>query len=96
MSFTLFFACTPQQDQLSIPAEQLLKIIKDVHIAEAAMTGLGTERKDSVARVYYEQIFTIHGVTEADFYHDLELLKSRPEQLAKAYGVLQQQMESEK
>ena len=89
-------ACAPQQGQLAIPADKLLKILEDVHIAEAALTGLGQERKDSAARVYYEQIYTIHGVTEEDFYHDLELLKSRPEQLAKAYDLLQQKMESEK
>lgn len=93
LHFTLLTACGQQQEQLAIPADKLLQILQDVHIAEAALTGLAKKRKDSAAQVYYKQIFIIHDVTEADFNHDLELLKSRPEQLAKAYGALQQQLE---
>lgn len=93
LSFTLFFSCQNKQEQLAIPADKLLEVLQDVHIAEAAMTGLGKARKDSVARVYYDQIYSIHGITEEQFNHDLELLKSRPEQMAKAYGVLLQRLE---
>ena len=95
LTFTLLLACQKQDSQLAIPADKLLSILEDIHIAEAALTGLASERKDSAARVYYQQIFTIHGVTEEDFNHDLELLKSRPDQLAKAYGALQQKIEQE-
>lgn len=91
--FTALCSCQSQQEQLVIPADKLLKVLEDVHIAEAAMTGLAQARKDSIAKVYYEQIYAIHGITAEDFNHDLELLKSRPEQLAKAYGILVKKLE---
>ena len=86
--FVGFAACEQAAESLLIPENKLLLMLEDVHVAEAALTGLAPERKDSIARIYYDQIYTIYGVTEAEFNHDLELLKSRPEELAKVYKKL--------
>ncbi|MEL7020016.1 MAG: DUF4296 domain-containing protein [Bacteroidota bacterium] len=88
-------SCQPQEEQFVIPPDKLVRILEDIHVAEAALTGLSTERKDSAAAAYYDQIFTIHQVSASDFDHDLELLKRRPKLLSQTYSTLHQQMEQQ-
>lgn len=63
---------SPEQTRLS--EETLVRIMADLHIAEAATTGLTGFRKDSLLYLYYEQIFALHGVKRADYEHDIRLL----------------------
>ncbi len=65
--------CQPAE-QTRLPEETLVRIMADLHIAEAATTGLTGFRKDSLLYLYYEQIFALHGVERADYEHDIRLL----------------------
>ncbi len=65
--------CQPAE-QTRLPEETLVRIMADLHIAEAATTGLTGFRKDSLLYLYYEQIFDLHGVERADYEHDIRLL----------------------
>jgi hypothetical protein len=65
--------CQPTE-QTRLPEETLVRIMADLHIAEAATTGLTGFRKDSLLYLYYEQIFALHGVKRADYEHDIRLL----------------------
>lgn len=86
-------SCQEHQEKLIIPTEILLEVLTDLHYAEAALAGLNPERKDSTAKIYYAQVFEIHGVNEIDFNHDLALLKNNPKQLQGAYQVLSEKLE---
>lgn len=65
--------CQPAE-QTRLPEETLVRIMVDLHTAEAATTGLTGFRKDSLLYLYYEQIFALHGVERADYEHDIRLL----------------------
>lgn len=53
----------------------------DLHLAEAATTGLTGYRKDSLLYLYYEQIFAWHGVERQAYENDLRLLSRDEAQL---------------
>ncbi len=73
-------ACQPEE-QPNLPDETLARIMADLHIAEAATTGLTGYRKDSLLYLYYEQIFALHGVERAAYERDLRLLSRNEERL---------------
>jgi hypothetical protein len=79
--------------ELPLPEEQLVKVLADVHIAEAAGQQLRGETKDSVMQVYYEQICTMHGVNQEDFKTSMELLRNEPGRLHLVYEKVMEQIE---
>ncbi len=62
------------KEQPKLSEETLARIMADLHLAEAATTGLTGYRKDSLLYLYYEQIFTWHGVERQVYENDLQLL----------------------
>ncbi len=72
--WTLAFAQCQPAEQTRLPEETLVRIMADLHIAEAATTGLTGFRKDSLLYLYYEQIFALYGIERADYEHDIRLL----------------------
>jgi len=81
----LFFACTQEKKPLPLPEGQLIRVLIDVHVAEAALQNLRGATKDSVANVYYSQICTIHDIERAALDSSLAMLRKRPEQLYEIY-----------
>lgn len=67
-------ACGPKPEQLSVPEEKIARIMADLYIAESATTGLMGFSKDSLLRIYNEQVFQIHGVSQAEYEKNLKLL----------------------
>lgn len=57
-----FTACSSDEPELKIPEDKLVKILVDVHVAEAGFQNLSGEVKDSIANVYYEQIAEMHQI----------------------------------
>lgn len=68
----------PLQTKPKIPDDQLVEILKDVHIAEAAILNLPKEQRDSLALRYYSEIFRIHQVSKEDFDQSLKVLLVNP------------------
>ncbi|MCS6929179.1 MAG: DUF4296 domain-containing protein [Saprospiraceae bacterium] len=68
-------------EQTQLPEETLARIMADLHLAEAATTGLSGYRKDSLLYLYYEQIFTLHGVDRSTYESDLRLLSRNEERM---------------
>ncbi|MBK7871395.1 MAG: DUF4296 domain-containing protein [Saprospiraceae bacterium] len=86
MSIILFVAaCTPRNERLPIDEPKLVAILVDVHLAEAAMQEMPSIIQDSVGRIYYNQIFRIHQVSEADFNKTIYLLKMNPAKMESVY-----------
>ncbi len=80
-------ACQSKQTsrELPVPEEQLVKVLADIHLAEVAGHNLFGLKKDSVEALYYRQIFTIHQIDSADFFHSMELLRKEPEHMRAVY-----------
>ncbi len=86
------FACGPSRAELSIPKEKLVKVLADVHIAEGTIQNLRAEQKDSVANIYYEQIFTIHEVSKGDFYQSMEAMRQDPQTMEEVYALVLEEL----
>ena len=59
-------ACSGSEPELKIPEDKLVKILVDVHLAEASFQSLSGAEKDSIAEVYYEQIAEMHGIERSN------------------------------
>ncbi len=69
----LLTACR-SEERLQLSEEQIARIMADLHIAEAATSGLVGYQKDSLLYLYHEQIFALHEVDRQTYEKDLRLL----------------------
>ncbi len=74
----LFVSSCREKVQTSLPQDQLIDILVDVHIAEAALQGLRQETRDSLAQLYYGQIYAIHQIEHSQLEQDMRLLREHP------------------
>lgn len=56
------------------PDDKMALIMADLSVADAATNGLSGYSRDSLAKIYYGQVFELHGVTLADYEKNLNLL----------------------
>jgi hypothetical protein len=80
-----FLSCQDEEIKPQIPDEEMVKILTDLHISEAAILSLNQKIKDSISVIYYQQVFEIHGVVDSIFYKDLEVLRSDSKRLEEIY-----------
>ena len=83
--FLAVLACGEKEAVMPIPEDKLAKVIVDVHFAESVMQELPNSVRDSLGRVYYEQIYQIHGISEEALNESLRVIKNRPEMLERIY-----------
>ncbi len=82
----LFFAVgCKKQETMPINEESMIDVMVDVHFAEAAISHVALEKKDSIASLYYEQIYGRHNITGADFDTTMSVLKRNPLMMWKLY-----------
>lgn len=79
---------------LPIDSEKLVHIMADAYLAEAAAQGYGTEVKDSVLQVYYQQIFTIHGIDQVAFDSAINIVKRHPKLAESVYAAVERHLEA--
>lgn len=84
-----FLGCSKKPPTpLPIPEEKMIQILADVHIAEAAIAELKQKHRDSIAPLYYDQIFTIHNVDSSLFNQTFAILQAEPHRLNKMYETV--------
>ena len=87
--FFFLFSCKPKEAKIPagiLPKEQMVSVLTDVHLAEAALT-LNT-KNDSAALVaagYYNFIYQSHRITKKQFDESLDFYTKHPELLEKIY-----------
>ncbi len=90
----LFFCgCETPEEKPRIPEEQLINVLADVHIAEAALQALRGQTKDSMSQAYYQQIYTIHGLDSVEMQQTLEALRKKPEEMKALYDKVMERVE---
>ena len=95
LSGCLIFGCE-SENTLPVEEEKLVKILCDIHFAEAALDKLNGPAKDSTAIKLYNQIFTIHGVSEAEVDTCLYYLKRDPIAMSNLYEKVMEEFEKMK
>jgi hypothetical protein len=70
-------ACQEPVEQPVLSDEKLARIMADLYIAETVGNGLNGPAKDSVSRIYIQQVFEMHGTDTAVYQKEL-LLRSAP------------------
>ena len=81
----LLWTCRPKVELPTIPEEQLIEVLCDVHIMEGALQNRPRVQKDSVAIAYYNQVYERHNITESDFLTSLQRLEANPKLMSKIY-----------
>jgi len=84
--FLMFWTCGPKVELPTIPEDQLVLVLCDVHIMEGALQNRPSLKKDSIAKIYYDQVYQKHNITENDFLISLERLEANPKLMSKVYG----------
>lgn len=96
-SFVILFlsagSCRPSPT-LPVEEDLLVKVLADVHIAEAAVQNFAGAHKDSIKRIYYQQIYDIHGVSETDFRAALQILSDDQVKMEKLYKKVEKHLET--
>ncbi len=83
LGLLLSFSACLEEPTLSLPEEKMVEVMTDMFLAEAAMQRLTKKVKDTLSETYYQQIYTIHEITEAEYLKDLKVLEEHPK-LAKS------------
>lgn len=71
-------ACGSESYKMPIQKDKLKAVLIDVHLAESIIESETQHMKDSLAALYYPQIFEKHGVQSKDFDSTLSFLHQRP------------------
>ncbi len=74
---------------------KMAEVVRDINIAEAALQGTKGSTRDSLFKLYYRQVFTLHHVTEDEFYRYMDSLRNDPEMAEETYEFIKTEMEKE-
>jgi len=102
LNFTLIIgvltALGCQQDEVNyvLEEEMMIKILVDMHIAEAAALQGDVSQRDSLRTIYYDQIFEIHEISKKTYEEDMELLKRDAKRLTNTYDKVIEQLKERK
>lgn len=88
----LSVSCRKRDKDLRIEEDKLVKVLVDIHVAEAAAQSLMGDTKDSMMFVYYRQVFHIHGIQQADFDSTMIILREDPVRLERIYAKVMDEL----
>ncbi len=83
----LLSSCTAEEPvpEPTIPEEKMAKILAEIHLAEGGFQNEVNLTKDSLANLYYNFIFTKHGITDKEFFKNHNIYFHSAERLEKLY-----------
>lgn len=88
-----FMKCAETKVSMPLPKDKLIDVLIDIHFSEAVLESTGGATKDSAAKRYYEQIYTIHGVTKEEVDTCLSLMKIHPLLMQDIYAEAMERVE---
>ncbi len=93
LTLLFVFSCE-EKAPLPLKEEELITVLRDIHIAEAAMQNLIGITKDSVGEIYYEQTLNLHNIKKADFDSSMVILRRDPDRLGLIYDKIIEELEA--
>lgn len=73
----------------------MVRILEEVHLAEAMVQIHKINERDSIAALLYQKIFDIHQIAEADFYQSVEAYGKQPIVMTRIYDSVVVHLESD-
>lgn len=92
--FLLFATNCKKQEQMPINNDKMVKILADVHLAEALADERPQLNRDSLLQAYYAQIMAQHQVTRADYDSSMMVLTKKPFLMRKLYDEVLKTMQT--
>ena len=83
--FFLFVACD-EEEVLPIEEQKMALIMADLHIAEAALQNVYASKKDSLAKIYYQQVYDIHEINRLELDSAMAVLHRNPNLQLEVYN----------
>lgn len=93
-SALILFGCN-KEEKPPIEKDKFIKILVDIHLAEAAMQEMASMQRDSTGKKYYSKIFELHKVPESDFNRTLVYYKKDPEKMDALYKDVLKEIETQ-
>lgn len=81
----ILIGCQGVAPEPTLQREKLIDILVDVHIAEAAIANVYGSGRDSLAEVYYNQIYNIHRIDSTIFQEQITRLRKNPAYMKDLY-----------
>jgi len=97
LSFCLLLLLTllacEETNELTISEEKLVLMMSDMLLAESAINRLNRSDADSLEKLYYQQIYTIHAVDSTQFADNLKIMGADSEMSLRVYKKIEERME---
>ena len=68
--------------------QQLTRLMYDVQLGEAAMSGVTTERGDTLKELLWTRLTTVYGLSRAEIKAEIEKLESDPERMKAVFDSI--------
>lgn len=89
-------SCGRGEYELTATDKKMVAVLADVHIAEAGMDAIPDKSvKDSLANVWYGQIFTIHHIKKTDFEQYLDEIGQNTNRMNAVYEAVTEQLKKQ-
>jgi hypothetical protein len=72
--------------KMPIPQKRLVLVTVDMHYAEAAVQNVYGKQKDSLLKVYYQEIFQLHKVKQEDYIESIRILQNDSKRFDQFYN----------
>lgn len=95
ISLLSFFGCSQKKQESTLSEDQLVEVLLDAHTAEAALSYLYGEKKDTFAENYYGEIYTIHDISETEFRQAIRDLRNDNAAMIRVYTRILEQLDQE-
>lgn len=93
LAAALLVACRKERNKIPMKESELVDLLIDVHVAEAAVQDLYGATKDSVGQAYYQQIYQMHDIDQNMFDTTLAVLRRNPEYAGRIYQKVMQEID---
>jgi len=89
----LSVACQ-KTEKTQVDKDTMVKILADMHVSDAVLANVNPGIKDSVSKVYLDEILKIHNVKKTDFDKAIKYYESKPEILETMYEDVLKRLEN--
>ena len=88
--------CKETTYNYTIGEADMVKILVDIHISEAAAEQVDITVRDSFKKIFYEQVFEIQQISKEVFEKEMTYLKKDPDRLSSIYDKVIEKIQAEK